>query len=249
MTTSLRIPRMAALITISALVLTASAASFTESYHGLYDWAIHHGLTGFWSDAWPLQVDVFIATGELALFVGLADQWSARNRLSAWAVTLAGLAVSLAGNIGHVSGHDIASRLTAAVPPLSAFAALAVGLQVLKLVVARNARTARMAVSEPAAVAQPAPGAADPAAAATAAAASRHDGQIVTAQPASRSPRRPAGRPSETAKPAQQAVRLVRLNPGISGAELGRKLGMSERSGQRILASVTGSTNGHTVNT
>jgi hypothetical protein len=50
-------------------------------------------------------------------------------------VTLAGLAVSVAGNVGHVTGHSIADRATAAVPPLAAAAALAVGLGVLKRVV------------------------------------------------------------------------------------------------------------------
>ena len=50
-------------------------------------------------------------------------------------MTLAGLAVSVAGNVGHVTGHSAADRLTAAVPPLAAAAALAVGLGVLKRVV------------------------------------------------------------------------------------------------------------------
>ena len=102
--------------------------------------------------AWPLQVDVFIAVGELALFVGLADQWTRRNRVGAWTVTLAGLAVSVAGNVGHVTGHTLASRATAAVPPLAAAAALAVGLGVLKRVIAAPHKGALtpLAVAEPA---------------------------------------------------------------------------------------------------
>ncbi len=98
-------------------------------------WAAHHGLSGPWAAIWPLQVDVFIAVGELALFVALADRWAPRSRAAAWTVTLAGLAVSVARNVGHVAGHDLASRATAAVPPLAAAAALAVGLGVLKRVV------------------------------------------------------------------------------------------------------------------
>lgn len=77
---------------------------------------------------------MFIAVGELALFVGLIDRWAPRSRLAAWAVTLTGLA-SVAGNIGHVTGHSPAVRATAAVPPLAAASALAVGLGVLKRVV------------------------------------------------------------------------------------------------------------------
>ena len=127
--------RAAALAAISVLVAAATSASFAESYRALYDWASHHGVHGLWAAAWPLQVDVFIAVGELALFVALADQWNVRSRSAAWTVTLAGLAVSVAGNVGHTASHDWASRATAAVPPLAAAAALAVGLGVLKRVV------------------------------------------------------------------------------------------------------------------
>jgi hypothetical protein len=135
---SLRVPRAAALIAISVLVGGASLTSFAESYRGLYDWSHEHGLTGVWAAGFPLQVDVFIAVGELALFVALADSWERRSRIGAWLVTLAGLAVSVAGNVGHVTGHLLSDRATAAVPPLAAAAALAVGLGVLKRVVAHH---------------------------------------------------------------------------------------------------------------
>jgi hypothetical protein len=135
-TGSLRQLRRAALITIGILVTAASVTSFAESYRGLFLWASHHGLSGIWAAGFPLQVDVFVAVGELALFVALADRWPVRSRVAAWGVTVAGLAVSVAGNVGHIAGHDLASRATAAVPPLAAAAALAVGLGVLKRVVA-----------------------------------------------------------------------------------------------------------------
>jgi hypothetical protein len=115
-TASLRVPRRIALIAIAVLVSAASAASFAESYRGLYLWAAHHGLRGVWAAGFPLQVDVFIAVGELALFVALADRWAARSRIAAWAVTAAGLVVSVAGNVGHVAAGDLASRATAARP-------------------------------------------------------------------------------------------------------------------------------------
>jgi hypothetical protein len=37
------------------------------------------------------MVDVFIAVGELALFVALADRWPVRSRTGAWVVVGAGL--------------------------------------------------------------------------------------------------------------------------------------------------------------
>jgi len=123
---------------VAALVAAASLTSFAESYRGLYDWANEHGLSGAWAAIWPLQVDVFIAVGELALFVALVDGWARRSRAAAWTVILAGLAVSVAGNVGHVAGHSLADRVTAAVPPLAAAAALAVGLGVLKRVVEQH---------------------------------------------------------------------------------------------------------------
>jgi hypothetical protein len=135
----LRIPRLAALVAIAAIIAAASLTSFAESYRGLYDWAREHGLTGLWAAAWPLQLDTFIAVGELALFVALVDRWSTRSRTAAWAVTLAGLAASVAGNVGHVHSGLLTDRATAAVPPLAAAAALAVGLGVLKRVVAARA--------------------------------------------------------------------------------------------------------------
>ena len=130
----LRAWRAIALYAIAALITTASGAAFAESYRGLLDWATRHGLSGFWAAAFPLQVDVFIGVGELTLFIAMIDQWRLRSRLGAWAFTLAGLAVSVAGNIGHVGGTDIQTRGTAAVPPVAAFAALWLGLGVLKRV-------------------------------------------------------------------------------------------------------------------
>jgi hypothetical protein len=130
--------RTAALALVAVLVIAASLVSFAESYRGLYLWAHRHGLAGIWAAIWPVQVDVFIAVGELALFIALVDQWRTRQRAAAWLVTIAGLAVSVAGNVGHVAGHSLTVRATAAVPPLAAACGLAVGLGVLKRVVEKR---------------------------------------------------------------------------------------------------------------
>jgi hypothetical protein len=134
--------RSAALTTISFIITAADRAAFAESYRGLWVWARHHGLSGFWAAAFPLQVDTFIVVGELALLVAtMIDQWERRHKAGAWAVTLLGLAASVAGNIGHVAADDLQSRGTAAVPPVAAFAAMWVGLSVLKRVIARADET------------------------------------------------------------------------------------------------------------
>jgi hypothetical protein len=135
----LRIARAAALWAIAVIIAAASGAAFAESYRGLFEWAARHGLSGFWAAAFPLQVDSFIGVGELVLFVATVDRWSWRHRAGAWVVALLGLAVSVAGNIGHIAARDAQSRGTAAVPPVAAFAALWLGLAVLKRVLARHA--------------------------------------------------------------------------------------------------------------
>lgn len=157
----LRIARGVALALAALIVIAASAAAFAESYRALWLWALRHGLAGFWADVFALQVDSFIAVGELALFVALIDQWKASARAFPWLVTLGGLAVSVAANIGHVTGADLATRATAAVPPVAAASALAVGLGILKRVV--TSRRA-LAVSGPDVVSPAPPGDAESAA-------------------------------------------------------------------------------------
>jgi hypothetical protein len=132
---ALRRFRAAALWAIAALIVTAAGSAFAESYRGLWLWAEHHRLAGFWAAGFPLQIDLFVAVGELVLFIAMIDRWRRRDRAGAWAVALLGLAASVAGNVGHVAAHDLQSRGTAAVPPVAAFAALWLGLGVLKRVI------------------------------------------------------------------------------------------------------------------
>jgi Protein of unknown function (DUF2637) len=143
--------RNTALYAIAALVTAASLAAFTESYRGLYYWSAEHGLSGFWAYAWPIQLDAFIAVGELALFVALADRWRKRSRILAWSVTIIGAAVSTAGNVGHMAGHSGWSMVTAGVPPVAAAAMLMVALGILKHV------TETGKAAEPVVVAGPGP--------------------------------------------------------------------------------------------
>jgi Protein of unknown function (DUF2637) len=141
----LRAFRAAALWGIAVLIATATGSAFTESYRGLFEWAGHHDFDGFWAAAFPLQVDLFIAVGELVLFIAMLDAWQRRDQAGAWAVALLGLAVSVAGNVGHVAATDLQSRGTAAVPPVAAFGALWLGLGVLKRILRTRQGTAAVA--------------------------------------------------------------------------------------------------------
>jgi len=139
--------RRAALYAIGTIAILASANALAHSYAGLYDWAVHHRLGGWQAMSWPAEIDVFLAVGELALYVAYLDGWPARQRIWPWATALAGLAVSVAGNVGHVQGIAgqpviAADRLTAAASPLAAFAGLAIGLLVLKMTRQQSAASA-----------------------------------------------------------------------------------------------------------
>src|SRR5208337_482249 len=136
--TGLARPRSIALRVVAAMVALSTAVAFGESYRALYLWAAHHDVPIGWALIWPAMVDVFVAVGELALFVGMTDRWAMRHRAWAWTVVAGGLAVSVAGNIGHVGSAQWTDRVTAAVPPIAAFVALTVGLGILKRVVEQS---------------------------------------------------------------------------------------------------------------
>jgi hypothetical protein len=130
--------RSAALYAIGLIAILASTNALAHSYAGLYGWAVHHRLSGWQAKSWPAEIDVFLAVGELALYVAYLDCWPARQRIWPWTTALTGLAVSIAGNIGHIQpvpGHPVilSDRLTAATSPVAAFAGLTVGLLVLKM--------------------------------------------------------------------------------------------------------------------
>ena len=130
--------RKAALNAIAIIAILASANALAHSYAGLYGWAVHHRLTGWQAKSWPAEIDVFLAVGELALYVAYLDAWPGRQRIWPWATALTGLAVSVAGNVGHIQAGPgqpvlLTDRLTAAASPLAAFAGLSVGLLVVKM--------------------------------------------------------------------------------------------------------------------
>jgi hypothetical protein len=133
--------RKAALYAIGVIAILASGNALAHSYAGLYDWAVHHRLTGWQAMSWPAEIDVFLAVGELALYVAYLDGWPARQRIWLWATVLTGLAVSVAGNVGHIQAGpgvpvSVTDRVTAATSPLAA----SVGLLVVKMTRQQAAR-------------------------------------------------------------------------------------------------------------
>jgi hypothetical protein len=145
--------RRLALYVIGIIVVAGTVTAFVQSYEGLYTWARRY-LSEGWARTWPLQVDAWIAVGELALFVAYRDRWPARRRIWPWVAALTGLAASTGFNIGHLADADLAGQLTAAVPPVAAFGGLFLGMQVLKYVETnRTDRSAPQRADVPLAVA------------------------------------------------------------------------------------------------
>lgn len=128
--------RRAALYAIATVAILASINALAHSYVGLYGWAKTHGMTGWQATTWPAEVDVFLVIGELALYIAYLDLWPTRHKTWPWITAAVGLAISIAGNVGHIhavpGGAAITARLTAATSPLAAFAGLAIALLVLK---------------------------------------------------------------------------------------------------------------------
>ena len=72
--------RRAALYAIGMIAILASVNALAHSYAGLYDWAVHHRLGGWQAMSWPAEIDVFLAVGELALYIAYLDGWPSRQR-------------------------------------------------------------------------------------------------------------------------------------------------------------------------
>src|SRR5436305_13216147 len=74
------ITRWGAVTLMATAVLTATAGGFAQSYAGLYQWALQHGLTGWKSGSFPLLVDLFIVVGELGLLLLAIDAFVLKRR-------------------------------------------------------------------------------------------------------------------------------------------------------------------------
>lgn len=142
--TARAIARYVVVALMGVAVLVATGDGFAQSYAGLYGWALEHGLHGWKADSFPLMVDLFIAVGELGLFLLAIDGHRLRRSFMAWAdllvptlVAASGWCASLVFNVGHIKAHAFSYRATAAVPPLAAMIGLLVLLRTLHRYVAQ----------------------------------------------------------------------------------------------------------------
>ena len=139
------VARGATVVLMGAAVLIATGDGFAQSYAGLLGWAHEHRLHGWRADSFPLLVDLFVAIGEMGLFLLAIDGFQlARRRALSWldlalpaATATAGWGVSLAFNVGRIRGGSLADQVTAAVAPVAAMVGLLILLRTLHRYVTR----------------------------------------------------------------------------------------------------------------
>lgn len=141
--TARTIARYVTVTLMGLAVLVATGDGFAQSYAGLYRWAIEHGLHGWKADSFPLLVDLFVAVGEMGLFLLAIDGHRLRKSLMSWVdllvpmlVAASGWGASLVFNIGSAR-HVFSFEATAAVPPLASMIGLLVLLRTLHRYVAQ----------------------------------------------------------------------------------------------------------------
>lgn len=121
---------------MSVAVIIATIDGFAQSYAGLYDWGIQHGLKGWKAESFPLLIDVFILVGEIGLFLLALDGHKIRKAWLPWvdmalpfATASAGWSVSLYFNIERIDTNDIPTKVTYGIPPVTAMIGLLILLR------------------------------------------------------------------------------------------------------------------------
>jgi hypothetical protein len=195
-----------------AAVILVAAIAATVSYMHVQRLAVQLGQPPLAAWLLPLSVDGTVCAASAALL------WSAREAVPAprmaWSMLALGVAATLAANADFGAAHGATGIVLSAWPAIAFAGSVEVAFGMVRKSAAVT-ETASVPVMDTASVAA----------------------VIPDIEPdVTRTP----GRTAKPAK-ARRAAAIVRANPDMSGAELGRKLGVSERQGRRILAQVASS--------
>ncbi len=205
----------------AGVVLAVAAFAAVVSYSHIYDLGRTHGQSGTAARLLPLSVDGLILAASLVLL------HEARNRRQgpplAWCLLTLGVGATVAANVAYGLGYGAVGALVSAWPAVGFIGSV----ELLMGLVRRSRATAEPdsnPVTDMAATAAMIP---------VNTMASNPDDPPAEPRPLNR----PAAKPAK----ARRAAAIVRANPSVSGAELGRRLGVSERQGRRLLAQVASS--------
>lgn len=212
-----------------AAVCLVAAIAATISYEHVYHLAVILGQPKLAAWLMPLSVDGSIGAASAALLS--AARLGHRSPRIAQTMLALGVLATLTANAYSGSAHGIPGMALAMWPGIAFIGSTETGLSMV--------RKAAKAISQPASVP----------AIETVTAAGRpslslawprlSDGSVTVLKPdTERTPARTARRTPKPAGHVRKAAAIVKRRPDISGAELGRKLGVSERQGRRILAEV-----------
>ena len=202
-------------------VLLVAAIAATVSYMHVQLLAAQLGQPALAAWLLPLSVDGTVCAASAALL------WSAREAIPAPRMArpmlALGVAATLAANADFGAAHGAAGIVLSAWPAIAFVGSAEVAFGMVRRSAATAAPTLIVADTE-AATAVVIPDTAT-------------DDNPAVSPVEPRTSKRTAARPAK----AQRAAAIVKVNPGVTGAELGRKLGVSERQGRRILAQVASS--------
>lgn len=197
-------------------MLLVAAIAATVSYMHIERLAVQLGQPELAAWLLPLSVDGTVCAASAALL------WSAREAIPAprmaRPVLALGVLATLAANADFGAAHGIAGIVLSAWPAIAFVGSAEVAFGMVRRSVVTPS-PADVTDSVPAAMAA---GPAD-----------------IETDPQTDVQRTPDRTP-KAAKPSAKAAAIVRRQPDIKGAELGRKLGVSERQGRRLLTQVNG---------
>jgi hypothetical protein len=202
--------------------MAVAAVAGVISYSHIYELTVGLHQSVMAARLMPFGVDGLIVTGSVVLLQSAPGQ-----RWLGWLGIGPGVAISLFANVESGIRYGWLAAVWAGIPAVSFFLACFILENWIKA--QAQARAKVPAEAEPATEVAPVP--LSTVANATAKA---------TPRAAVRAPRTRQGGASKSAM-ERRAKTILARQPGISGAELGRAIGASPRTGQRLLASLDGS--------
>lgn len=123
---------------VTAIIVVSTVTSTVMSFMGLRAWAAGHGMIGAGSFIFPGFIDAFPLAAEGVLILAYIDHWTTRSRVLPWVVLVAGMAASVALNVGHMHTTDVLTQITIGLPPVATALSLWVGTSMFKRVLANK---------------------------------------------------------------------------------------------------------------
>jgi len=123
-----------ALVAFGVIAASVTVVAVVESYSNLLAFALAYGLSGWRAAIAPGAVDSFIVMGEMLLFAAILLRWGRAPHGLGVGMAVWGFLLSVGGNVWHAHTATSVDRAVAAVWPVTATAALAGALLIVRQV-------------------------------------------------------------------------------------------------------------------